>query len=704
MSAKRSPTSLKLSLQQVAAALSVAGVSRGPWSVLPEFASDDDPLQVLQGSGLLDAKGEVLSSGAQLALSIAADPLRAVWVASGESGRQRWTETFVTAKDEAGPYISVAVGDAGVELTRFATATGAAEAIGVSIGVDDVSPSQTQSAITLSGVGFYALLAAADALQTSALESRLARVQQPPLVLSAGVLETQLQLGDSGSDNRWAVTAGKAASPLGPSAAMGQMVEGLIQLAGVGLAAPGPGGYSLTLLGLELIQAFSELRVTVGLGQSQAGVDQAAATELALFGCGPSVWMAEWAKEAEADFTVELHSVVADQVHEAIARMLREPLPPAVTTDVLVEQAAPPSQVSTAAEPPAMSPALAIPETTIPEPSATPAEPEVEVAGLGSLEQPTPAIEASELVMPGSEVQPPQELATAMDLKPVPVSPIAGPPIPPPIQPSFGPPPPDAWAGARPPQLPVNGSEATTMIGAAGQAPLPPPSAGPVVISPRGAPPAASPVAGPQVLMPGHGPVSAARVCPSCGKPIPPESKFCTSCGRPAPPLGSTQAPGQGVVGTTCATCGAQLKPAAKFCTSCGSPSPTPGSAPILTPSVGQPSCARCGAQLKPNSKFCTSCGGPVQQGPAAQPVVRPVLTPRAASVPPAPAATVCSGCGSPLKSDAKFCVGCGKPAPAPTAGIAWQPAAQAGFCTKCGASLPAEARFCTRCGQTRPG
>lgn len=84
---------------------------------------------------------------------------------------------------------------------------------------------------------------------------------------------------------------------------------------------------------------------------------------------------------------------------------------------------------------------------------------------------------------------------------------------------------------------------------------LPTPQPAPTAPQPAASQPFASPTAG--------------SICPNCGKPVAPGSKFCMRCGTPmqaAAPAPAQTAP----QGAFCLSCGAPLKPGDKFCMSCG--------------------------------------------------------------------------------------------------------------------------------------
>lgn len=112
----------------------------------------------------------------------------------------------------------------------------------------------------------------------------------------------------------------------------------------------------------------------------------------------------------------------------------------------------------------------------------------------------------------------------------------------------------------------------------------------------------------------------------------------------------------------SCGSCGIPLDAHARFCVRCGSPVAGAGASPVAQPVVeaaqpAQPEAARVVRRVV----------RPVGDAPVAQqaaPVAPPI---EAAPVPqpptPAPVATACSGCGSALEPDTRFCPNCGQPA-----------------------------------------
>lgn len=69
-------------------------------------------------------------------------------------------------------------------------------------------------------------------------------------------------------------------------------------------------------------------------------------------------------------------------------------------------------------------------------------------------------------------------------------------------------------------------------------------------------------------------PVPAARLCPHCGAPLKPTSKFCRNCGKVSAPgvaeAAPLRPPPAAAPALTCPNCGEPVRPGVKFCRKCG--------------------------------------------------------------------------------------------------------------------------------------
>lgn len=125
-----------------------------------------------------------------------------------------------------------------------------------------------------------ALLAAADALQSAQLRSRLARAGAWKPVLTAQVLEVELGRGLSSTDASWAVSAARRMEMVDVAAAAGGLEGGLQELLRIGLLSDIPRGFSFSQEGERLARALSPLRQVIHLAAASAGAPPHAAVSI----------------------------------------------------------------------------------------------------------------------------------------------------------------------------------------------------------------------------------------------------------------------------------------------------------------------------------------------------------------------------------------------------------------------------------------
>jgi predicted amidophosphoribosyltransferase len=95
-------------------------------------------------------------------------------------------------------------------------------------------------------------------------------------------------------------------------------------------------------------------------------------------------------------------------------------------------------------------------------------------------------------------------------------------------------------------------------------------------------------------------------LCPSCGNPRRPGSKFCGKCGS-STVLQSDTAGKLHKLEPFCLSCGEPLKTAVKYCGKCGASALQP---PFQTASQpNQSRCSNCGTPLEKGTRFCAQCG-----------------------------------------------------------------------------------------------
>lgn len=239
--------------------------------------------------------------------------------------------------------------------------------------------------------------------------------------------------------------------------------------------------------------------------------------------------------------------------------------------------------------------------------------------------------------------------------------------------------------------------------------------------------------------------------CPHCGRPSQPNARFCRGCGQrlaEQPVAPAPQPP--------CETCGAEPVPHALFCHRCGHPlaseAPTtminasPPPPATRTPAEAQPIAAPRTAAAAPERGGVPSTSAPqLANDEMATPFVpalenaharpsgalpnpepagaipprqeattivphrddrteapheqrSPTPEPRSPT-PPTSMTRLCSGCGTAVARNARFCRSCGA-----ALNTAVQHASpQASVCSGCGKEIESWAHFCRHCGASHP-
>ncbi len=301
------PTRFQLDQAQVEAALALGGIRPGPRSMLPPPQPGPHLLrdaQVLGPDGRLTAEAEAT-------LRTAADPVQMLSIMSSRTGG-RWAEAVFLRGRNGGPLVAQARQDRKFDLALVPTLTEAVVLIDELLALSDLAARSGDRTLTLNLAGYAALLAAADLLQVTQLESRLARAMTPMPALPPEALQTQLQKGMTNIDTRWAVTAGGMVAPVGLQAASGRMAEGLAALAAAGLADREASGYVFSLPGYLLATSLGELVTTAGLKQmAGSGTEAASVGQVTLFRSVVSIWAFTWDSAGGTEASLSLAELSA---------------------------------------------------------------------------------------------------------------------------------------------------------------------------------------------------------------------------------------------------------------------------------------------------------------------------------------------------------------------------------------------------------
>ena len=319
----------RLDPDQLAAALSIAGLRPGPRSALPVQAPPHDPAAALREAGLLDADDR-LTGPATEALRVAADPAHTTAIRANHAGQSNWTAVLLLRGDADDTFVMQAgTGDDGFDFTVVPTLTQATMLVDELLDLTAYGPGFASPPVDLDLIGLAALLAAADAAQEARLAGVLRRnVASGPLELRALELEEQLAKGLTGGDTRWALSAAQGAVPVSLAAAAGRMTEGLARLALLGLVRlEALGSYRFTDAGIAMARSFGQLLTTGSIAViADAATKQAALAHFTVFRSTFSTRFACWRELTVRNPRAEL----LETTTEVALRMVRDMLDPAV--------------------------------------------------------------------------------------------------------------------------------------------------------------------------------------------------------------------------------------------------------------------------------------------------------------------------------------------------------------------------------------
>ncbi|WP_433730528.1 SH3 domain-containing protein [Nocardia sp. CA-129566] len=322
---------LRLTQDQLAAALSIAGLQPGPRSALPPTTLPHDPAAELRDTGLLEEDGRLIES-ATAALRIAADPARTVVITANRAGQAGWKSVLLLHGDEDDTFVMQAgIGDDGFE---FAVVPGLAQAtaqVDELLDLTSYGPGALSPPIDLDLIAFAALLAATDTAQEARLAGVVGRKVTPgPPELRALELEEQLAKGLAGDDTRWALPAAQGAAPVSLTAAAGRMTEGLARLALLGLVRlEALGSYRFTDAGTAVARTFGQLLTTGSIAVFTGAASEAAAlAHFTVFRSTFTTRFAFWSELATRNPRVELFETTVD----VALRVVHDVLDPAVVT------------------------------------------------------------------------------------------------------------------------------------------------------------------------------------------------------------------------------------------------------------------------------------------------------------------------------------------------------------------------------------
>ncbi|WP_327094232.1 hypothetical protein OIE68_29095 [Nocardia vinacea] len=325
------PMRFRLTPDQLAAALSIAGLKPGSRSTLPLKTPPHDPAAALRDTELLEEDGR-LTEASTGALRIAADPVHTVAITTNRAGQNNWTAALLLRRDEDDTFVmQTGTGDSGFDFAIVPDLTQATVLVDELLDLTSYGPGSSSPPIDLDLIAFATLLAAADATQEARLAGGPGRDIAPePPDLRALELEEQLAEGLASGDTRWALPAAQGAAPVSLTAAAGRMSAGLARLALLGLVRlEGLGTYRFTDAGTAVARSFGQLLTTGSIAVfTGAATERAALTHFTVFRSSFTTRFAFWRGLATRNPHVELFETTA----EVALRLVGQILDPAVVT------------------------------------------------------------------------------------------------------------------------------------------------------------------------------------------------------------------------------------------------------------------------------------------------------------------------------------------------------------------------------------
>ena len=304
------PTRFQITEAQLMASLKLTGIKLSKCSPLPDRpASKVRSFASLQGTGMVTEDGQRMNDQAQAVLQLVADPARLVSVMANHAGRPVWVETSFIHGDSEGPFVSMAGQNDNYDFALLSTATQATVLLDELLGLTVMASQSGEQPLALTLAGYAALLATTDVVQAARLQSKIDRERQDMPLLTADMLEEQLQKGLSKIDTRWLVTAGRMVCPVNVKETVGRMDEGLAELQAAGVVETVAGGYSLTQFGYAIVSSLGQIVITGGISLAVASGDQrVTVAHVSVFRTAVGIWIASW---ADADDSVRVLEVSA---------------------------------------------------------------------------------------------------------------------------------------------------------------------------------------------------------------------------------------------------------------------------------------------------------------------------------------------------------------------------------------------------------
>jgi hypothetical protein len=219
----------------------------------------------------------------------------------------QWREHQWLSDSSKGPFVGFEEREGQYEFTRVHTIPDAVAHTADVLGLGNIATDADRAKLVLNVAGYAALLAGADAVRSTALRARLARMPATKPVLTRQLLQSELGKARSHPEGGWATAVAHRVSPVKKFADADQMDAGMAALQSAGLLRAVQRGAVFTDTGERLAEALNNpvraAGITLEILQSGEWVKAAHAS---LFIAASDVLIVRWSEVPSADADIEL--------------------------------------------------------------------------------------------------------------------------------------------------------------------------------------------------------------------------------------------------------------------------------------------------------------------------------------------------------------------------------------------------------------
>jgi hypothetical protein len=301
------PFRFQLDENSLAMALGLGAIQPSEISNFPAPKSAGQIPAVLVQTGVVDEGTGRLSGEAFAALQVAANPMRMLAITANRSGSENWIQTEILRGASGGPCVAHTKQGIRYDFVYLPSPAEAVVLLDELLNVTDL-PSPPGAKIWLSFSAFAALLAAADLLQASDLQSKLSRQAEPVPDLTVETLGFQLKQGMGSTDTRWSVSCVQPISQVELGKA--NLAAGLEELQKAGVVTRARNGYSFTENGLGLASSLCKIITSSSLRIAEVAQDRTVNfSDFIILRTVATIWVVTWLSVDDSNAQISLAGI-----------------------------------------------------------------------------------------------------------------------------------------------------------------------------------------------------------------------------------------------------------------------------------------------------------------------------------------------------------------------------------------------------------